>query len=441
MDFTQIVIYFIIFNSLIIVLFFKINHLKFSFKDILLALALRLLLAILLTSLNRILLYDVFSYLDEPLYGILLAFVFLKSLPKTLLVFYGLFPVTLWNLFYRSISYFIFPFLDHNLNIAQFGLITYLRDVFGLILVFLFLKWLQYDFIKIRTNFIDDADRRVLYLTNLDMVVYYLIMQLLIYLEYEHSIKTIAYRQLILVVYLIIFMGIMKQLDTHLREKLQQKLDFQKQLQLNEMGNYSNHIEELYREVRGFRHDYVNLLTTIRLGIEENDMRQIEEVYNSVLKDSYKRLRDSKYDVGRLINVKNSALKSLLSAKIMQATDKNLSVTLEVPESIEPKGMDLVDFITVVSILCDNAIDAAIPKVNIAFFNNGERQMFIVENSIKEESINISDLYSFGYSTKGSNRGVGLYNVMKILEHYPNVSLNTKSHCYKFCQVLEIGIK
>ena len=57
------------------------------------------------------------------------------------------------------------------------------------------------------------------------------------------------------------------------------------------------------------------------------------------------------------------------------------------------------------SILCDNAIEASVeasqPHVSIAFLKNGEQETFIIENSIKEESIDISEIFSFGASSKG----------------------------------------
>ena len=89
--------------------------------------------------------------------------------------------------------------------------------------------------------------------------------------------------------------------------------------------------------------------------------------------------------------------------------------------------MSLLDFITIVSILCDNAIEASVeasqPHVSIAFLKNGAQEIFIIENSIKEEGIDISEIFSFGASSKGEERGVGLYTVMKIVESHPNTSL------------------
>ncbi|MBS5366773.1 MAG: GHKL domain-containing protein, partial [Streptococcus mitis] len=92
--------------------------------------------------------------------------------------------------------------------------------------------------------------------------------------------------------------------------------------------------------------------------------------------------------------------------------------------------------------LCDNAIEASVeasqPHVSIAFLKNGAQETFIIENSIKEEGIDISELFSFGASSKGEERGVGLYTVMKIVESQPNTSLNTTCQNQIFRQVLTV---
>ncbi|MEI4334651.1 GHKL domain-containing protein [Streptococcus suis] len=428
----------------LIVLFFSVNRLKYSIRSILLVILIRLPVAALFATLNQLFSNTFFAYFDIPLYGLLLAIVFLRPLPKTILIFYALLPFTLNNLFYRMVNYFVLPLFGQSPGIIEVTPTFVFVNLLSTLSVLLFLGWLRYDFVKLRTDNLAAEDKRILYMTNWVMFAYYLLMQTLTYLEYDIGLPTMAYRQFILVIYLVIFMGVIKQLDLHLREKIQEQFDFQQALQLKNLEDYSNQIEELYREVRGFRHDYSNLLTTLRLGIEENDMVQIKDVYQSVLKDSHKQLRTSKYDIGRLVNIDNSALKSLLASKFLQANDNNVSVSLEVPEVIKPQGMELVDFITIVSILCDNAIDAAIdaatPKVTIAFLTVNDKQMFIIENNTKEERVDLSELYAFGHSSKGEGRGIGLYNVMKILELYPHVSLNTTSASYLFCQSLEIGL-
>ncbi|BCP64093.1 histidine kinase [Streptococcus parasuis] len=428
----------------LIVLFFSVNRLKYSIRSILLVILLRLSVAALFATLSQLFSSQFFSYFDTPLYGFLLAMILLRPLPKTLLIFYGLLPFTLENLFYRMVLYFIFPLFGQTPGIIEDTPTLVFVNLLSTLSVLFFLGWLRYDFVKLRTDNLAAEDKRILYLTNWVMFAYYLLMQTLTYLEYDIGLPTMAYRQFILVTYLVIFMGIIKQLDFHLRQKLQDQLDFQQDLQLKSLEDYSKQVENLYREVKGFRHDYANLMTTLRLAIEDNDIEQIRDIYQTVLKDSSKEFRTSKYDIGRLVNIDNSALKSLLASKFLQANDNNVSVSLEVPEVIKPQGMELVDFITIVSILCDNAIDAAIdaatPKVTIAFLTVNDKQMFIIENNTKEERVDLSELYAFGHSSKGEVRGIGLYNVMKILERYPLISLNTTSKAHLFGQSLEIDL-
>ncbi|WP_296172364.1 sensor histidine kinase [uncultured Streptococcus sp.] len=423
-----------------IIMFFKVDGISLTFDRIFKAFLLKFLLAAIVTTFKFLVLTDYLSYFIEPLFGISLSLLLLRELPKKLLFFYGLFPIVLMDIFYRSVSYFVFPFLGQG--IVDGNPLFLLIMLFVCFIVLVFLKWLDYDFTSLRKEFLDKGFQQSLTKINWIMGAYFLVMENLSYFEYAYDIQSKTVRHLILVFYLLFFMGIIKKLDTYLKDKLHERLDQEQALRYRDMERYSRHIEELYKEVRSFRHDYTNLLTSLRLGIEEEDMEQIKEVYDSVLKDSSQKLQDNKYDLGRLVNIRDRALKSLLAGKFLKARDKKIVFNVEVPEEIQVEGMSLLDFLTIVSILCDNAIEASAeasqPHVSIAFLKNGAQETFIIENSIKEESIDISEIFSFGASSKGEERGVGLYTVMKIVESYPNASLNTTCQDQVFRQVLTV---
>ena len=444
MNIAWILLYTLITNGLKIVIFFKVDGIGLNFERIFKAFLFKLLLAVVFVMISYIVGNDYLSYFMEPLYGIGLSFLLLRGLPKKLLFFYGLFPMILVNLFYRSVSYFVFPFLGQGIVDGDGNPLFLLIMLFVCFIVLVFLKWLNYDFTRLRKEFLDKGFQQSLIKINWAMGAYYLVMQSLSYLEYEQGIQSTTVRQLILVFYLLFFMGVIKNLDTYLKEKLQKKLNQEQTLRYRDMERYSLHIEELYKEVRSFRHDYTNLLTSLRLGIEEEDMEQIKEVYDSVLKDSSEKLHDNKYDLGRLVNIRDKALKSLLAGKFLKAREKDIVFNVEVPEEIQVEGMSLLDFLTIVSILCDNAIEASAeatqPHVSIAFLKNGTQETFIIENSIKEEVIDLSEIFSFGASSKGEERGVGLYTVMKIVESHPNTSLNTTCQNQVFRQVLTVHL-
>ena len=423
-------------------IFFKVDGIVLTLERVFKAFLFKLLLVVIFVTISYIVGNNYLSYFVEPLYGIGLSFLLLRGLPKKLLFFYGLFPMILVNLFYRGVSYFVLPFLDQGQIDDNYSFIWLFIMIFNFFISLAFLKWLDYDFTSLRKEILDKAFQKSLTKINWIMGAYFLVMENLSYFEYAYDIQSKTVRHLILVFYLLFFMGIIKKLDTYLKDKLHERLDQEQALRYRDMERYSRHIEELYKEVRSFRHDYTNLLTSLRLGIEEEDMEQIKEVYDSVLKDSSEKLQDNKYDLGRLVNIRDKALKSLLAGKFLKARDKKIIFNIEVPEEIQVEGMRLLDFLTIVSILCDNAIEASAeasqPHVSIAFLKNGEQETFIIENSIKEESIDISEIFSFGASSKGEERGVGLYTVMKIVESHPNTSLNTICQNQVFRQVLTV---
>ena len=440
MNIAWILLHTLVTHGLEIVIFFKVDGIGLTFERIFKAFLFKILLAFVFLMIGYMVGDSFLFYFMEPLYGIGLSFLLLRGLPKKLLFFYGLFPMILVNLFYRGLSYFVLPFLGQGQVHDDYSLIWLCIIIFNFFISLAFLKWLDYDFTNLRREILDKAFQKSLTKINWIMGAYYLVIQTLSYLEYEQGIQSTTVRHLILVFYLLFFMGIIKKLDNYWKDKLRERLDQEQVLRYRDMERYSRHIEELYKEVRSFRHDYTNLLTSLRLGIEEEDMEQIKEVYDSVLKDSSEKLQDNKYDLGRLVNIRDKALKSLLAGKFLKARDKKIIFNVEVPEEIQVEGMSLLDFLTIVSILCDNAIEASVEAsqshVSIAFLKNGAQETFIIENSIKEEGIDISEIFSFGVSSKGEERGVGLYTVMKLVESHPNTSLNTTCQNQVFRQVL-----
>ena len=134
----------------------------------------------------------------------------------------------------------------------------------------------------------------------------------------------------------------------------------------------------------------------------------VKEVYDSVLQESDKRLNTRNFDLARLVNIQDNTLKSLLSAKVLQAEEEGIEAQISIPEPIHLIGMEILDFIIVTSIFLDNAIEGAIQTQN---------------------------------SNKGRERGIGLANVTEILDNYINVNLETQSNNFSFTQQLTITKK
>ncbi|MFM0842511.1 sensor histidine kinase [Streptococcus suis] len=224
------------------------------------------------------------------------------------------------------------------------------------------------------------------------------------------------------------------------KEKQDKEIQELKDKQLTDLGRYSRHVESLYKEIRSFRHDYTNILISLNEAIKEEDIVAIRTIYSEVIADSDRKFYDGKYDIARLSNIQNPAVKSLLSSKMLEAQKKGIAISVEVDAEIEPPDLELIEFITILSILLDNAIDAAKQCANgnivFAYFQEDDRKIVVVENTTVEDKVATNHIFKYGHSTKGDNRGIGLANVKAILDNYPKFSISTNSSNHRFVQEL-----
>src|SRR5699024_833770 len=108
-------------------------------------------------------------------------------------------------------------------------------------------------------------------------------------------------------------------------------------------------------------------------------------------------------------NLKVREIKGLLTTKILQAQEKNIRLSIEVPEPIEKIDMPIINLSRVIGILLDNAIEASEkieddPLIRIAFIKNEDDSvMFIIMNKCKPDMPRVHTLFQENYSTKGKN--------------------------------------
>ncbi|MGT2923641.1 sensor histidine kinase [Streptococcus caviae] len=217
----------------------------------------------------------------------------------------------------------------------------------------------------------------------------------------------------------------------------------QKEKELRYLTNYSHEIEHLYRDIRSFRHDYANVLASLRYGIEHNDMASVRQTFEEVAAGSAGFLQSDHFEIGNLSLIRDDAIKSIFSAKLSQAAEYGIQVKVEIPEEIGRPNLTLLDFIRLLSILLDNAIEGAAEsndrKLQVSYFKHQEQTVLIIANSMLHQDISLTDLYERGKSSKGLDRGWGLANVREILNDYPHMNLKTSIKHGRFQQTLEIG--
>ncbi|MGT2737539.1 sensor histidine kinase [Streptococcus orisratti] len=356
-------------------------------------------------------------------------------------VFYGLFPVIVESLFSRLLIYYFFPTIGINdiLNNQNYfcGLISELL-VFPT--YYFLMKSLKVDFKNLHKGFLKDFSKIFIFLADISMLLYFVGLQILLLFD-RHIPYAMMGRKYLIAIYGILFLVMLVYINGDFNEKLEQEILLQKDRQITDLTAYSKQIEYLYNEIRSFRHDYLGILSSLKSGIVNKDIEAIETVYKNVLSKTEHRVQGERYEIANLINVKNDAIKGLLFSKILEAQSQGIEIHPEVFEPFNTPNIELLDFITILSILLENAIEAVQPNTNqkvVVALIAGEPQVVIIENSIGIEKVDVINIYKRGFSTKGESRGIGLANAKRILEKYPNCSLRTESGGYKFKQTLEL---
>ena len=361
----------------------------------------------------------------------------------SLLLFYSLFPLGFWDVIKNFLGFFVIyniPILNRlyetNLGIMIFSLLAE-------IIVFFLISLFQYNFSHLKIKNLDRKTKFILITADILMLTYFILPPYMNYIDKINQDRMLDYKELLTAVYFLLFICFINLLDRKLLQELQEQVVLQKEIQLQNLSNYSQQVEGLYQEIRSFRHDYVNILSSLKIGIDQKDINLVSQIYDSVLKNSGEKLKGKRFDVAQLRNINDLALKSLLLSKLSEAQNLSVPVSLEISEQFSIKNMEQIDFLTITSILLDNAIESAAEGgIAVCFLEDTEwnKLVMIVKNSTLEREIELRDIFKRDNSSKGEGRGIGLANVRRILKSYPNVCLKTTSKNYIFTQILEIEL-
>ncbi len=215
-----------------------------------------------------------------------------------------------------------------------------------------------------------------------------------------------------------------------------------KQQSYENLRSYMEKIENLYQQLRGFKHDYANIMASMASYIESEDLDGLKNYYDKEILPVNVKISKGNDAVVKLCNLDIVELKSLMSLKLNYALEMDIEVSLEITEKICHVEMKTLDLVRIMGILLDNAIEAcqecSLPKLQIAIVRMKEDVTFIIRNTYVKHDLDYSKLGTMRVSSKGKQRGIGLYNIRTILSEYNNVFLDTENGDEFFIQTLQV---
>lgn len=207
---------------------------------------------------------------------------------------------------------------------------------------------------------------------------------------------------------------------------------------------YNKSLSILHDNVRGFKHDFDNIVATIGGYVKTDDMEGLKNYYYQ-LEDDCQRVNNIAALNPILIN--NPGIFNLLSSKYHEADSKNITINLEVFLDLNTLNIKIYEFSRILGILLDNAIEEAEKcderVINIKFRNesNKNRNIIIIENTYTNKDVDIKEIFNKGISGKNNHSGLGLWEVKQILKKNSNLNLYTTKNDKFFKQQLEIYYK
>ena len=217
------------------------------------------------------------------------------------------------------------------------------------------------------------------------------------------------------------------------------------QIQYKNLEEYTAKLEALYTDMRKFRHDYINILSSMWGFIDDNNMSGLRDYFKNNIQPLNVKINSNNYKLGLLKNIHIPEIKGLVSSKVIKAQELGIDVFIDIMEPIDKIEVDIVEMVRSLGIILDNAIEASIcseeKNMAIGFIKKNNSVIILVSNSFSGDIPPIHKLYRLGFSTKGENRGLGLSNLREIMSKYNNVAIDTRIEGKIFLQEITISNK
>lgn len=201
---------------------------------------------------------------------------------------------------------------------------------------------------------------------------------------------------------------------------------------------YSRHLELAQRELHSVQQNYQTILSCLYKCADENDSKgMLNILHKDVLKIDQSVNQHIK-QMNQLVLIEIVELKGLVLGKILEAEQRGSRLFVEVKSPIKRASMALPDLLRCVGILLDNAIEAMPDNSEMTLVFLQENDLTIVVKNPFEVAPDLQKIWQEGYSTKGTDRGLGLSNLRQIVSGYENILQDTRIEQNQFIQVLVI---
>ena len=213
---------------------------------------------------------------------------------------------------------------------------------------------------------------------------------------------------------------------------------------LEQQKKYILALEKNNNEIKKFKHDFNNIILGLDGYINNDDFNKekLKKYFNSTIMNFNNNIELNNIVIAKLNSIKVSSLKSLITNKVLVAQNNNIDVDINIQGEIHDFYTDEMQLSRILGILLDNAIEASLEvphdkKIEMNIIQIDKTTDIQISNTFNNTGTPIADFNKEGFSTKGTNRGLGLSSAHEIANKL-NMLLNTEIDGNTFIQNLSI---
>lgn len=184
---------------------------------------------------------------------------------------------------------------------------------------------------------------------------------------------------------------------------------------------YEETFQTLLKEVRGRQHDFDNHINAIYS--QHYTCETLEELVEKQREYSQVITKNNRYN--KLLYLGNTMMIGFLYEKFLYAEEKNIEVKYRFLVKDLKSSVPEYKLVELVGNLIDNAIEAvqkdtvSKKEIILELTETEEKIILTISNPYRYLSQKeVLSMFQWGNSTKGSSRGLGLYNVKRICREY-----------------------
>lgn len=166
------------------------------------------------------------------------------------------------------------------------------------------------------------------------------------FLVISNELFTVLYGVMSTIIYCVLLFIKKKEFETREQQK-----------EMRHLIEYSEQIENNYLALRKFKHDYKNILFSIKDYIQTKDIEGLQKYFYQSIKATETIFEENNLPIASISNLKIREIKSIILSKLYVASQRGVEVNVMIPTPITDIAISTVTLVRMLGIILDNAIE------------------------------------------------------------------------------------